>query len=99
LDMRIGKHLVDTVDRAAWYSGRVEPADPVADRPLDEALLKDCIQRVTVLRSQLFRCKLRSFHHVPQLHRGADPPPHGFAAAGEVEYSIAGTKEAGRNAG
>ena len=46
--LRIGKHLVDAIDRPAWHPGLIEPGNPVVDRILDEALLEDRVQRIAI---------------------------------------------------
>jgi hypothetical protein len=52
LDLRIGKGLVDRVDRAARHTGFIEQRDPLGGVAMREQLLDIAMQLVAVLRAQ-----------------------------------------------
>ena len=43
LDLRIGKRLVDLIDRPARDAGLVEPFDPISVRMLADDLVQMCV--------------------------------------------------------
>ena len=99
LDLRIGEHLVDVVDRAARHAGLVHDLDPFRAALVRRVGIDLGVERLAVLRARLGVLVLRLLHQRLAAERAAEAFPDRAAGGGDVDETIGGLEHAGRDRG
>src|SRR5215469_5850547 len=99
LDLRIGKHLIDRIDRTAWHAGLIESFDPVGTWTLGGQLVDFRIQCVTILRSVRSICIFGPPDQLRCLERMTETLPDFLTGGCDVDVAIRSLENAGWNAG
>src|SRR5262249_27961556 len=98
LDLRVGEHLIDRIDRPARHPGFVEALDPVGTGTLRGQLVDFRIESVAILQSIGAICVLRPGDQLRRLERVAETLPDLLAGSGDVDVAIGRFEDTGRNA-
>src|SRR6266704_1764415 len=98
LDLRIGKDLIDCIDRPARYARAIEQIDPIRAVPLRRIVLDRGVERVSVRRA----CRLVRVARVLQEFRRAEgaaqPAEMRVTRSGDIDVPVAGSENTGWNA-
>ena len=97
--LRIGKHLVDGIDRPTRHAGGVEPFDPLGAAAAGEMALDLVIERVAIFRSRAGGRVFGLSRHFSSADGLAKPVPHLAAGSSDVDQAVGGLKHAGRHRG
>ena len=97
--MRIGKHLIDRIDRPGGYAGFVEALDPFGAGCGGEVMVDFRAERIAVLRTRFRGLILGPLHERGGADGFAEPLPGLLARRGDVDVTVSGLEHAGRNAG
>ena len=99
LDLRVGEHLIDGIDRSAWHAGLVEALDPFGAGASGRINIDLGIERIAILGT---RCGVLVFRLLQQRGRVrgfAEPLPDPLPGGGDVDVAVFSLEYAGRNAG
>src|SRR5262245_49000282 len=99
LDLRVGEHLIDRVDRPARNAGRVEPLHPFETRLAGKIAVDLGIQGVAIggagSRSRVFG----PLNQGGRVDSAAQPLPYFLTGRGDVDVPVSGLEHPSRNAG
>ena len=82
--LRIGEHLVDTIDRPAGHARAVEDLDPFGARLLLQAFVERGVQARAVLGALLQAFEVLGLEQVLAADGLAQPLPHALAGRGTL---------------
>src|SRR5712672_2514606 len=99
LDLRVGEHLVDRIDRSARHARLVEPVDPLGAAALDGVPVDLGIERVAVLRAAGAGRIVGIGDHVGRFDRLAEAFPDLLPGRRDVDMAVGGLEHSGRDAG
>src|ERR1700733_4888990 len=97
--LRIGKHLVDGINRAARHPGGVEQLDPLGAAMAVEGTLDLGVERVAILGSRGGGGVCGLARHRRIADGFAKAVPHFAAGGGDVDQAVCGLEHAGRHGG
>src|SRR4051812_2318197 len=99
LDLRVGEHLVDRIDRPARHPRLVEPVDPLGAAALDRMPVDLGIERVAVLGAAGAGRVIGIGHHVGRLDGLAEAFPDLLPGRRDVDMAVGRLEHARRDAG
>ena len=91
LNLRVGKDLIELVNRTAGDAGSVQHFDPFGGRPFDEDFIENGIEVAPVLNAGKTSGKPRIYGQVRPANGFSQAREHSVVACGEIEISVAST--------
>src|SRR5580698_6728228 len=97
LDLLVGQHLVNAVDRSAWNSCRIEPLDPIRAGALDSVAFDLGVDGVTVFRAVRRSREVGALKQFGCSKCDTKSLPNPATGGGDIDIAIIGLEHAGRN--
>ena len=88
VDLRIREHLVDGIDRSAWYTRIIERIDQFFRTHLHRMLFERCIDRIAVLGAQFAGRKIGIVGDLVVAEQFADSHPHLVTGCGNIDKTV-----------
>ena len=99
LDLRVGEHLVDRIDRPARHAGLVQALDPLGAGSAGHVRVDLGIERVAIFRARRAGLIVRILQQRRRFGGLAESLPDFLSGGGNVDVAVLGLEHAGRNAG